>query len=117
MVAAARSDSVEILMVSGFRSIEYQISLFEKKLAAGHSIDSILAVNAAPGFSEHHTGNAIDVGTPGAKHLSEEFEGTEAFRWLLSNAHAFAFSMSYPRNNRHGFIYEPWHWAHASIGI
>ena len=117
MVTAARSDSVQLFLVSGFRSIEYQCALFEKKLAAGHSIDSILAVNAAPGFSQHHTGSAVDIGTPGIELLTEEFEHTEAFRWLLAHADTFAFSMPYPRNNRYGFIYEPWHWAHTAISI
>jgi D-alanyl-D-alanine carboxypeptidase len=117
MVEAARSDNVHILLVSGFRSIEYQCGLFERKLAAGLSIDAILAVNAAPGFSQHHTGRAVDVGAPECELLTEKFERTEAFRWLVSNAHIFRFSMAYPRNNQFGFIYEPWHWAHAAIGI
>jgi D-alanyl-D-alanine carboxypeptidase len=117
MAAAARSDKVHILLVSGYRSIEYQCGLFKKKLAAGLPIDAILAVNAAPGFSQHHTGHAVDVGTPECDLLTEKFERTEAFRWLVSNAHSFHFSMAYPRNNPFGFIYEPWHWAHASIGI
>jgi D-alanyl-D-alanine carboxypeptidase len=117
MVEAARSDKVDILLVSGFRSIEYQCGLFERKLAAGLPIDEILAVNAAPGFSQHHTGRAVDVGTPECELLTEKFERTEAFRWLVSNSHTFRFSMAYPRNNQFGFIYEPWHWAHAAIGI
>ena len=117
MAAAARSENIHILLVSGYRSIQYQYGLFKKKLAAGLPIDAILAINAAPGFSQHHTGHAVDVGTLDCELLTEKFEHTEAFRWFVSNAHAFRFSMSYPRNNSSGFNYEPWHWAHASIGI
>jgi D-alanyl-D-alanine carboxypeptidase len=116
MVGAARTENVALLLVSGFRSVEYQRELFEKKLAANLPIDRILAVNAAPGFSQHHTGCAADVGTPGCESLTEDFENTEAFRWLVRNAGSFGFSLSYPRGNDFGFIYEPWHWAHASIG-
>ncbi len=111
MQAAAKDEAIVLLMVSGFRSIEYQANLIRRKLEAGQSLSVILNVNAAPGFSEHHTGRAIDIATPDSEPLSEAFESTAAFAWLQENAVNFGFSMSYPRENRQGFIYEPWHWA------
>ena len=99
------------MIVSGYRSIDYQARLIRKKINAGQSVSEILAVNAAPGHSEHHTGRAIDIATPGSRPLTEEFEGTEAFRWLTKYAAEYGFSMTYPRDNPGGFIYEPWHWA------
>ena len=111
MVAEASAHGVQLLIVSGFRSLEYQAGLIRKKLAAGQKIEEILKVNAAPGYSQHHTGLAIDIATPGSRPLTEEFEATEAFEWLSSNAESFGFSMTYPRNNRYGFVYEPWHWS------
>ena len=68
-------------------------------------------MSAAPGYSEHHTGRAIDITTPGTQPLEPAFETTPAFEWLTGSAHEFGFRMSYPRNNRHGIAYEPWHWA------
>ena len=111
MLDAAAGDRVSLLIVSGFRSVDYQAGLIRQKLAAGQSITEILQVNAAPGYSQHHTGLAIDIATPGSRPLTEEFEHTEAFSWLVENASAFGFSMTYPRDNRFGFVYEPWHWA------
>ncbi len=111
MQAAARDDGILLLLVSGYRGFEYQASLIRKKINAGQSLSEILNVNAAPGFSEHHTGQAIDIATPGSRPLTEEFETSEAFAWLKDNANRFGFSMSYPRDNPQGFIYEPWHWA------
>ena len=111
MAAAAAAERVDLLIVSGFRSVEYQAGLIRQKLAAGQSIGEILQVNAAPGYSQHHSGLAIDIATPGSRPLTEEFEATEAFLWLRENAATFRFSMTYPRNNRFGFVYEPWHWA------
>ena len=111
MCAAAEASGVVLLIVSGYRSFEYQASLIRKKINAGQSLGDILAVNAAPGFSEHHSGRAIDIASPGTRPLTEEFETSAAFAWLQSNAAAFGFSMSYPRGNAAGFIYEPWHWA------
>lgn len=111
MVDAAAADGVTLLIVSGFRGYDYQARLIRKKLNAGQVVSDILRVNAAPGFSEHHTGRAVDIATPGSRPLTEEFEGSEAFRWLVENAARFGFAMSYPRENPHGFVYEPWHWA------
>ncbi len=111
MVEAAAADGVTLLMVSGFRGVDYQARLIRKKINAGQSLSEILTVNAAPGFSEHHTGRAVDVATPGSRPLTEEFEDSDAFRWLTENASGYGFSMSYPRDNPFGFVFEPWHWA------
>ena len=111
MVAAAAADGVILLIVSGFRSIDYQAGLIRKKIEAGQAISDILTVNAAPGHSEHHTGRAVDIATPGSRPLTEEFETSAAFRWLTGNAARFGFRMTYPRDNPGGFVYEPWHWA------
>ena len=111
MVRAAAGDGVTLMIVSGFRSIDYQARLIRKKINAGQAITDILQVNAAPGYSEHHTGNAVDIATPGSRPLTEEFEDTEAFGWLGENAVRFGFSMTYPRDNPWGIIYEPWHWS------
>ena len=113
MQAAAAADGITLLLVSGYRSIDYQARLFRKKINAGQTVSEILAVNAAPGHSQHHTGLAIDIASPGSRPLTEEFEGSDAFRWLTEHALEYGFSMSYPRGNPEGFVYEPWHWALA----
>jgi D-alanyl-D-alanine carboxypeptidase len=114
MLAAALGDGVTLMIVSGFRSIEYQAGLIRKKIVAGQELSEILNVNAAPGFSEHHSGRAIDIAAPGSRPLTEDFETSVAFAWLEENAAKFGFSMSYPRENPQGFIYEPWHWAKSA---
>ncbi len=114
MVQAAAADSVMLMIVSGYRSIDYQARLIRKKINAGQKIEDILTVNAAPGHSEHHTGQAVDIATPGSRPLTEDFETTQAFEWLTANAERFGFSMTYPRDNPYGVIYEPWHWSQKS---
>jgi D-alanyl-D-alanine carboxypeptidase len=111
MAEAADRIGISLLMVSGFRGIEYQAALIRKKIEAGQSISDILTVNAAPGHSEHHTGRAVDVATPGSRPLTREFEDTDAFRWLTDRAVEFGFSLTYPRDNPWGIMYEPWHWS------
>ena len=110
MQAKAAADSVELQLVSAYRSYDYQKQLFLRKLARGDLITEILKVNAAPGFSEHHSGRALDIGTPGSPVLEEEFETTAAFAWLQVNAAEFGFRLSFPRANPFGVLYEPWHW-------
>lgn len=113
MVSAAAQDGITLLIVSGYRSHAYQAELIRRKLAQGEVIEEILRVNAPPGYSQHHRGNAVDVATPGCRPLTEEFEQSAAFAWLGENAVNYGFSMTYPRANPLGFIYEPWHWALA----
>ena len=107
--AAARGQ-IELQLVSAFRSVEYQVGLIERKIARGQDLAQILAVSAAPGYSEHHSGRALDLTTPGYAVLEEEFEQSPAFRWLVHNAKEFGFRLSFPRGNPHGIAYEPWHW-------
>ena len=107
---AARRDGIELLLLSGFRSIERQTEIIRRKLARGQSIESILEVNAAPGYSEHHSGRAVDLATPEHPGLEESFAQTNAFTWLSARAAEFGFTLSYPHHNRHGLRFEPWHW-------
>lgn len=117
MKIAALENGVHLLLVSGFRSVTYQADLIRRKLAAGQDIESVLKVNAAPGFSEHHTGQAVDLATPGTRPLTEEFAETEAFAWLTNNARRFGFGMPYGRDNAYGFAYEPWHWSQVGVSL
>lgn len=110
MCATAARQDVELQIVSAFRSIEHQLGILERKLARGLAIEEILRVSAAPGYSEHHTGRCVDFTAPGFAELEEDFERSPAFAWLQRNAADFGFTLSYPRGNRHGITYEPWHW-------
>lgn len=113
---AAQADRVTITIVSAFRSVERQAEIVRAKLARGQSIDEILSVSAPPGYSEHHTGRAVDLTTEGVRPLEVEFEGTAAFEWLSGNAERFGFFLSYPRQNPYGYLYEPWHWCFRESG-
>lgn len=110
MVEAAAQDAIELQIVSAFRSIEYQLGILRRKLERGRTMEQILRVSAAPGYSEHHSGRALDITTPGFAALEEAFEQSPAFAWLKRHARRFGFHLSYPRRNKHGIAYEPWHW-------
>ena len=112
MIEAAKGDGVNLLMISAFRPPEYQRDLLRRKLRAGDSIAEALEATAAPGHSEHQSGRAVDIGCAGCPVLEEEFEDTRTFAWLTQNAANHGFFLSYPRDNPHGVMYEPWHWCY-----
>jgi LAS superfamily LD-carboxypeptidase LdcB len=109
MIDAARADGVWILLVSGFRDLTTQNRLFEARTQQYGSVEQAAKVVAPPGYSEHHTGYAIDV-TDGSGLGFYAFEQTAAFRWMQSHAHEFGFELSFPADNPQGIDYEPWHW-------
>ncbi|MBD1940591.1 D-alanyl-D-alanine carboxypeptidase family protein [Microcoleus sp. FACHB-68] len=116
MVAAAGKKNITLVPISGFRSIQEQRSVFYDTAAArGQSPEERAKVSAPPGYSEHHTGYAIDIGDASHPELnfSPDLENTPAFRWMLANAETYGFELSFPRNNRQGVTYEPWHWRYV----
>ncbi|MCX7513605.1 D-alanyl-D-alanine carboxypeptidase family protein [Frateuria hangzhouensis] len=115
MVAAAARDGVTVQVVSGFRSFGYQRRLLHRKLDRGVPLAAVLEVNALPGFSEHHSGCALDLTTPGLPATDAAFATTPAFAWLLAHARRFGFALSYPPGNAQGVDFEPWHWRYAGI--
>jgi len=114
MRAAALADGVVIQIASAFRSIDRQVEIVREKLAAGASLADILSASAPPGYSEHHTGRAVDITTDGVAPFEVEFEQTPAFAWLSENAARFGFVLSFPPGNAHGYQYEPWHWRYEA---
>lgn len=112
MQDAAARDGIELEIVSAFRSIRRQVELIERKLCQGQPLEAILTVLAPPGFSEHHTGRAVDIGTLDSPPAMVQFEDTRAFQWLQQNAARYRFSMSFAPDNRFGYQYEPWHWCY-----
>jgi D-alanyl-D-alanine carboxypeptidase len=111
MQTDAAKAGVQLLVVSAFRSVEYQCALIQRKLDRGMKIAEVLKINAAPGYSEHHTGRAVDITAPDCQPLEVGFERSSAYAWLTAHGGEYGFKLSYPRNNPHGINYEPWHWA------
>lgn len=109
MHEAATNNGIGLQIRWAFRSADQQAKLIRDQLSWGGKLDYLLTWIAAPGYSEHHTGRALDLDClPSA----EKFEDTLAFDWLFKNALKFGFKLSYPLGNDSGFIYEPWHWCY-----
>ncbi|MEI7475083.1 MAG: M15 family metallopeptidase [bacterium] len=112
MVSDAKNDGVNIIPLSGFRSVDNQNDLFYGVAKQrGQTPAQRAFVSAPPGFSEHHTGYAIDVGDGSnpSSYLSKSFEDSQASKWLMANMSKYGFELSFPRNNSQHVSYEPWH--------
>jgi D-alanyl-D-alanine carboxypeptidase len=106
-------DGIDLRVVSAYRSIDLQKQIFfDVKSERNQSAAERARVSAPPGFSEHSTGYAVDLGDGDqpATHLSTSFETTRAFAWLKANANRYHFTLSFPEQNSQGVSYEPWHW-------
>ena len=110
MKKAAKKDSIDLQFVSAFRSFDSQKKIIERKLNRGSLINKILEENKLPGYSEHHTGKAIDFTSKKLNTLSTQFENSKEFKWIAENASTYNFYLSYPKDNEEGIMYEPWHW-------
>lgn len=114
MFAAAARDGVKLETVSGFRGINYQTGLIRRKLKNGMSIQKALTINAVPGYSEHQTGCAVDLTTPGVPAADGSFAQSKAFAWLRKHGAEYGFHLSFPPGNPYGYEYEPWHWRYIA---
>ena len=125
MQKAAAADGVTIWMQSGYRSVKYQTSLYERKtkyyLDKGYdnatAREKAAAVVNPPGYSEHNCGLAADLNSPEHTGLDEGFEKTAAFRWLCEHAGDYGFILRYPKDaeDKTEIIYEPWHWRYVGV--
>lgn len=110
MVAAARADGVNLEVGSAFRSVEYQRGIVERKKKSGQSNAKIYKFSSHPGYSEHHTGFAVDF-TP----IDHSFAKTKAFGWLKNNASRFGFYQTFTPHYSQmtGVSEESWHWKYT----
>ena len=112
MQNAAEVDGIYLVFLSGYRSIKLQKQIFYSLKSIRNQIASERArVSAPPGYSEHSTGFAIDIGDAYAREtdFEESFENTSAFKWLKNNAAKYHFRLSFDKKQI-SVDYEPWHW-------
>ena len=117
MQQAARDEGVHLVPISGFRTVDYQEGLFSRAIDRYATPEEAALWVAPPGYSEHHTGLALDVGDLNRPETDVEttFEQTPASEWLGNNAHRFGFALSFPEGNPQGVSYEPWHWRFTAV--
>jgi len=112
MFDAAAAAGHDLYFASGYRSYAYQETLFRRRVSRD-GFESAAKVVAIPGQSEHQTGLAIDITTSEMNYgLSQRFDETDAFQWLINNCYKYGFILRYQKGKEDltGYIYEPWHY-------
>ncbi|WP_067838054.1 M15 family metallopeptidase [Amphibacillus sediminis] len=105
----AENNGYKLYAVSGYRSFQRQIELYQNAI---NNYGPDQSVSASPGQSEHQTGLAMDISSANNGFaLNEDFGLTEEGKWVAENAHRFGFIIRYPEGKETitGFSYEPWH--------
>jgi D-alanyl-D-alanine carboxypeptidase len=110
MARAARRDGVTLVFSSGYRSYEYQISVYEQEVKT-YGRETADRESARAGMSQHQLGTAIDFGS-----ITDAFADTRAGKWLAAHAWEYGFSLSYPRGYEEltGYRYESWHYRYIT---
>lgn len=104
----------DIKIISAYRSFDEQ-----NELKGQHTQVYGTGANtfsADQGYSEHQLGTTVDLADAETGATSQAFANTEAYKWLLDNAHRYGFILSYPEGNNF-YIFEPWHWRFVGIDL
>lgn len=107
LLEEASDDGITIKIASAYRSFDEQ-----KSLKSNYTVlygSGANTFSADQGYSEHQLGTTVDFTSDEINGSLTGFEKTEAYAWLLSNAHRYGFVLSYPKDNAY-YIFEPWHW-------
>lgn len=115
MFTAAANDGVTLLAGSGYRSEDYQRTLYNGYVQQ-YGVETADTISSRPGYSDHQTGLALDISDhDGATYLTQDMENTPEGQWLRKHAHEYGFIMRYPKGKQDitGYAYEPWHFRYV----
>jgi len=125
MIADAKSEGVNLTLVSGYRSASRQTYLYNRKVnyyvGLGYSKSEALTKAASvvnpPGYSEHQTGLCMDITDSSYVSLTENQENTKGYKWLYANCYKYGFILRYPKDKENitEVIYEPWHFRYVGV--
>ena len=117
MADAARKENLTIKVTTGYRSYNFQSTLYNNYVKAD-GVKNADTYSARPGYSEHQLGYSADL--TNAKNVSfSNFENTNEYKWLQENAHKYGFIMRYPKNKEYitGYMFESWHYRYVGVDI
>ena len=120
MAAEAKLAGFNLNAFSTYRAFEYQTTLYDRYVARDGE-KAADTYSARPGYSEHQTGLAFDIGEVNFEQhfASSSFGETEAGKWVAANAHRFGFIMRYPEGKEQitGYMHESWHFRYVGKEI
>lgn len=116
MFNAAKKENITLIITSGFRDYAFQENLW-KKYSNQKGEDWADSIAARAGFSEHQSGLSMDILTYNS--TLDNFETTEAFKWLSNHAYEYGFILRYPKDKEDitGYSYESWHYRYVGVEV
>ncbi|MBQ9318044.1 MAG: M15 family metallopeptidase [Bacilli bacterium] len=116
MFKDAKKENITLIINSSYRSYQEQEKIYNKYVAR-YGEEEAKKKAAKPGHSEHQTGLAADIQTYNSN--QDNFEETDAFRWLQNNAYKYGFILRYPKDKEYltGYSYESWHYRYVGLEI
>lgn len=117
LVNAATADSIDLSIVSGYRSYSTQVATYNHWVSI-NGVDGADKISARPGHSQHQLGTAVDFSSSEvADGLGGSFYTTRAAAWLYSNSWKYGFVISYPSGyeSTTGYSYESWHYRYIGV--
>lgn len=117
LVDDAEKEGYHIRNNSAYRSYNTQNGLYNG-YKNNHGLTWADSWSARPGFSEHQTGLALDVGVKNEYSLGT-FESSKEFTWMKDHAHLYGFILRYPSGKEYitGYGYEPWHYRYVGVEV
>jgi len=119
MITDAKSEGVDLSIVSGYRSYQTQIDTYNYWLRMNNGNTSLVdTFSARAGHSQHQLGTVIDFSTNEIRDkLGDEFSNTKASKWLSQHAYKYGFVISYPKGfeNITGYKHESWHYRYIGV--
>lgn len=115
MLNAAKRDGIDLFVFSGYRSFNEQSAL-KDHYEVTYGEGTANQFSADQGYSEHQLGTTVDLITTGINGTLDGFDETEAYQWLLNNAHKYGFVLTYPPGNQY-YVFEPWHWRFVGVKL
>lgn len=117
MFAAAAQEGITLVTCSSYRSASYQASLYNNYVAM-YGTATADTISARPGYSDHQTGLAADIGDHDqATVFTQAMENTVEGQWLYAHAHEYGFILRYPKGKEWitGYSFEPWHYRYVGV--
>ncbi len=111
----ASKEDLHPYISSPYRSYNRQNQLYTN-YSNKDGINKADTYSARPGYSEHQTGLAMDLGTSNNTNIND-FENSKEFEWMQKNAHKYGFILRYPKGKEYitGYMYEPWHYRYVGV--
>lgn len=115
MIRDANAQDIPLTVLSAYRSFDTQTAL-KTSYKVQYGTTAANRFSADQGYSEHQLGSTVDFTTPTNGEMLSKFESTQAYTWLLENAHRYGFTLSYPKGNKF-YQFEPWHWRFVGVEL